>query len=234
LSLDTSSLLRGIAFSLPPSEGFFLSGMAVDQAAIVFQSMSQIYVGYDVAVDPNVIVITGSGHSLIPVSVPPGPITVNETTSKIYVAGSSGIIVIDAASNSVIDSISDSSGTAPSAIAVNPTTNTIYVARSQSNNVRVIDGGTDSVTGTIQVGTAPSGVAVDPQTNFIYVANAGSSQTGDAGSITVINGVTNATQTLTDLTAKNPAAVAVNPTTNKIYVANTGSNNVTVINGAHN
>jgi YVTN family beta-propeller protein len=228
LSLDTSSLLRGIAFSLPPSEGFFLSGMAVDQ------SMSQIYVGYDVAVDPNVIVITGSGHSLIPVSVPPGPITVNETTSKIYVAGSSGIIVIDAASNSVIDSISDSSGTAPSAIAVNPTTNTIYVAHSQSNNLRVIDGGTDSVTGTIQVGTAPSGVAVDPQTNFIYVANAGSSQTGDAGSITVINGVTNATQTLTDLTAKNPAAVAVNPTTNKIYVANTGSNNVTVINGAHN
>jgi YVTN family beta-propeller protein len=142
--------------------------------------------------------------------------------------------VIDAASNSVIDSISDSSGTAPSAIAVNPTTNTIYVAHSQSNNLRVIDGGTDSVTGTIQVGTAPSGVAVDPQTNFIYVANAGSSQTGDAGSITVINGVTNATQTLTDLTAKNPAAVAVNPTTNKIYVANTGSNNVTVINGAHN
>ena len=54
------------------------------------------------------------------------------------------------------------------------------------------------------------------------------------GNVAVINGTTNATQTLTDPNARNPAAVAVNPATNKIYVANFGSNNVTVINGAHN
>ena len=63
--------------------------------------------------------------------------------------------------------------------------------------------------------------------NFIYVANSGSN------SVTVINGATNATQTLTDPKARNPVAVAVNAVTNKIYVANSGSNNVTVIDGAH-
>ncbi len=51
--------------------------------------------------------------------------------------------------------------------------------------------------------------------------------------MTVINGATNATTTLTDPKALNPVAVAVNSTTNKIYVANSGSNNVTVIDGAH-
>jgi DNA-binding beta-propeller fold protein YncE len=49
----------------------------------------------------------------------------------------------------------------------------------------------------------------------------------------VINGATNAAQTLSDPNAKNPSAVAVNSATNKIYVANWSSNNVTVIDGAH-
>ena len=74
---------------------------------------------------------------------------------------------------------------------------------------------------------------MDSQTNFIYVANAGNPQSGDPGNITIINGATNATNTLADPKAQNPVAVAVNSDTNKIYVANSGSNNVTVIDGAH-
>ncbi|HWY21219.1 MAG TPA: hypothetical protein VNX26_08365 [Candidatus Acidoferrum sp.] len=76
-------------------------------------------------------------------------------------------------------------------------------------------------------------MAVDSQTNFIYVVNVGNSQTADPGNVTVINGGTNTTTTLSDPNAKNPVAVAVNSVTNKIYVANSGSNNVTVIDGAH-
>ena len=165
----------------------------------------------------------------------PVGVAVNATTNKIYVAnsGSNDVSVIDGASNSVVATITDPNAVAPVAIAVNPTTNTIYVANSQSNNLSVIDGASNSVTATIPIGTSPSSAAVDPQTNFIYIANAGNSQTGDPGSVTVMNGATNTTQTLTDPNAKNPVAVAVNPTTNKIYVANSGSNNVTVINGAH-
>lgn len=171
----------------------------------------------------------------ISVGAAPGGVAVDATTNKIYVAnsGSNNVSVIDGATNSVVATIADPKAVAPVAVAVNPVTDTIYVANSQSNNLTVINGATNSVTATIPLATSPSGLDVDPQTNFIYIANAGNSQTGDPGNITVIDGATHATTTLTDPKAQNPAAVAVNPVTNKIYVANSGSNNVTVIDGAH-
>lgn len=185
----------------------------------------------------NVIVLDTSGNLLatVPVGAGPSGMAVNATTNKVYVTntGSGDISVIDAASNSVVATITDPSAAAPTAIAANPTTNTIYVANSQSNNITVIDGATDSVTATIPVGTAPSGVDVDPQTNFIYVANTGNSQTGDPGNITVIDGAKHTKQMLSDANAKNPSAIAVNTVTNEAYVTNSGSNNVTVIKGTH-
>ncbi len=84
---------------------------------------------------------------------------------------------------------------------------------------------------TVAVGTSPSGIAVDEKTNFIYIANAGNTQ--NPGNVTVINGATNATTTLSDPKAVSPVAIAADSATNKIYVANSGSNNVTVIDGAH-
>ncbi len=225
LAIDTSTLIpRGFIFGLY-SEGIYLSGIAVNR------STGSIYVGNFENTSTNIIVITGSGYATIPVS--PGPIAINETTNKIYVAGSNGIAVIDGATNSVVSTIPDPSTAVPTAIAVNPTTDTIYVANAGSDNLTVIDGATNTVTATIPVGVSPSGVAVDSQTNFIYVANAGDSQTGNPGNVTVINGATNATTTLSDPKAINPVAVAANTATNKIYVANRGSNNVTVIDGAH-
>jgi len=177
---------------------------------------------------------SGGVLAKIPVGSNPVGIAANATTNKIYVAnnGSNNISVIDRASNSVVTTITDPNAIGPVAVAVGPTTNTIYVANSQSNNLTVIDGATDSVTATIPVGASPSGVAVDPQTNFIYVASSGNSQAGNPGNVTVINGVTNTIQTLTDPKAVSPVAVAVNSVTNKIYVANSGSNNVTVLDGA--
>lgn len=83
-------------------------------------------------------------------------------------------------------------------------------------------------TTTVTSGTAPSAVAVNPVTNMIYVVNKNSNN------VTVINGATNATTTVTDPNANTPDAIAVNPVTNKIYVANSGSSNVTVIDGATN
>lgn len=171
----------------------------------------------------------------IPVGSAPVGVAVNATSNKIYVAnsGSNDVSVIDGASNSVVATSADPNAVSPVAVAVNPTTNTIYVANCQSNNLSVIDGATNTVTATIPVGTCPSGVAVDSQTDFVYVANAGDSQNGTPGNVTVINGATNATTTLSDPNAVIPVAVAANSVTNKIYVANSGSNNVTVIDGAH-
>lgn len=51
--------------------------------------------------------------------------------------------------------------------------------------------------------------------------------------MTIINGRTNATTTLTDANLTYPDRVAVSPMTNKIYVLSILSNNVTVIDGAH-
>ena len=66
-------------------------------------------------------------------------------------------------------------------------------------------------------------------------------KSGATSSITVIDGVTNATKTVIEPNAAGLQlrnAVAVNPTTNKIYVANgestTGTGNVTIIDGASN
>jgi|SRR5579859_6741407 len=192
-----------------------------------------IYVAGDGAVD--VWDSNGNLVATIPVGSAPVGVAVNATSNKIYVANSfsNNISVIDGASNTVVATVTDPNAVAPVAVAINPTTNTIYVANSQSNNLTVIDGATNTVMATFPVGTSPSDLDVDSQTNFIYVANAGNSQSGDPGNITVINGVTNATQTLTVPKAQNPVAVAVNSATNKIYVANSVSNNVTVINGAH-
>jgi YVTN family beta-propeller protein len=177
---------------------------------------------------------TGSETALTDPGTEPVAIAVNSATNKIYVANfqSSNVTVIDGATNA-LGTVTDPKAINPTGLAVNETTNTIYVTNSGSNNVTVIDGQTDSIVSSLPVGTFPIAVAVDPQTNFIYVANNGDSQANIPGNVTVINGKTNATTTLTDPKAIGPIAVAANPVTSKIYVANWGSNNVTVIDGAH-
>jgi len=83
-----------------------------------------------------------------------------------------------------------------------------------------------TVTATVAAGPGAHGVAVNPVTNKIYVANGGN------GTVTVIDGATNATTTVT--VGTNPYVIAVNTITNQIYVANNGSAFVTVIDGATN
>jgi DNA-binding beta-propeller fold protein YncE len=115
-------------------------------------------------------------------------------------------------------------GTNPWAVAVNPVTNKIYVANYSTNNVTVIDGATNAtITVTDPAAISPYAVAVDTMTNKIYVSNCGTctSSTGNgSGSVTVIDGATNATTNLG--LGFNPWALAINPVTNKIYVANCG------------
>jgi YVTN family beta-propeller protein len=224
---DTTSLQ-------PPNGHIFIAAEAgIDLNPVT----GTIYVTYP-GVSTGAVFVNDSNMqwiATIPVGSVPIGVAVNATSNKTYVANSrsNNISVIDEASDKVVATVADPNAIAPFAVAVNATTNMIYVANSQSNNLTVIDGGTNAVIATIPVGTSPSAVAADSQTNFIYVANAGNSQTDDPGNITVINGATNATATLTDPNAKGPVAVAANSVTNKIYVANSGSNNVTVIDGAH-
>ncbi len=79
---------------------------------------------------------------------------------------------------------------------------------------------------TLQSPNAPNAIDVNRKTNKIYVSNELSK------SVTVVDGITNATQSVA--VGTNPRAVAVNEVTDKIYVANYNSNTVTVINGSNN
>ncbi len=91
-----------------------------------------------------------------------------------------------------------------------------------------------TVTATVPVGSDPIGIAVNPVTNKIYVTNQDQGLSA-IGTVTVIDGATNATTTVTVGIAPQP--IAVNSATNTIYVANQNypsSGTVTVINGATN
>jgi len=134
-------------------------------------------------------------------------------------------------------------GVNPVALAVNEVTNKIYVANCAYSaqtfltrgTVTVIDGETNLTT-EIPVGVCPGALAVNPLTNKVYVANFGRynqfcSSCSDYGSVTVIDGATDATTTIMNPNGKLPRAVAVNPVTNTIYVTNNLSGNVTAISG---
>lgn len=124
-------------------------------------------------------------------------------------------------------------------VAVNPVTNKVYAAQAafaSGTGVTVIDGATNATT-RIDTGKGAGFIAVNPVTNKIYVANGNPALQPPPGSgfgtdVTVIDGATNATATVT--VGANPCGVAVNAVTNKIYVAASDANQVTVIDGATN
>jgi len=107
-------------------------------------------------------------------------------------------------------------------------------------------GQAQTIVTSVVVGTNPQAIAVNQTTNKIYVANCpttAASQPGVNGSVTVIDGDTNATTTVPAGIC--PVAVAINQVTNKIYVANQGksclvgnscnnSGSVTIIDGVTN
>jgi YVTN family beta-propeller protein len=226
------------------------------EAVAVNTVTNKIYVAN--LLSSNVTVIDGATNSTttVPAGLNPVAVAVNEATNKIFVANRGdcsplgkcqspgSVTVIDGATNSTT-TITDVNANGPRAVAVNPVTNKIYVANFWTANVTVIDGATNStatVTDSNAAGIESFAVAVNTATDKIYVVNNnldGFSNT-TAGNVTVIDGVTNTTTTVTDPNALTPFAVAVNPLTNKIYVANEGGypgsnhGNVTVIDGATN
>jgi DNA-binding beta-propeller fold protein YncE len=207
----------------------------------------------------NVTVINGATNSTTtltdPNAIAPQFVAVNQVTNKIYVAnlGNLGanppgpnhgnITVIDGATNA-ITTLTDPNVLGPQAVAVNQNTNKIYVAiptdsaLTGNGGVTVIDVATNTISIVKDPNAAsPQRLAVDSLTNTIYVTNGGCGQINvcsNPGSLTVINGATNAVTTVIDPNAAHPAFLAINPATNKIYVVNYGVNgasNVTVIDG---
>ena len=228
-------------------------------AVVVNSATNKIYVANYTG--NTVTVIDGATNNTLTVNVGnlPYDVQVNSITNQIYAINNCGddnncnsagtVSVIDGASNNVVATVSV--GFYPDFAAVNSASNKIYVTNNCGNDVNcasvgtvtVIDGATHN-TATVTTGASPYGVAVNAVTNQIYVAN----QCGDdvtcgsssAGTVTVIDGVTNDTATIN--LGVDPSLVAVDSATNEIYVTNfcgsdltcNSAGTVTVINGATN
>jgi YVTN family beta-propeller protein len=97
--------------------------------------------------------------------------------------------------------------------------------------------GAQTVVTTIPLGARPGAMAVNPVTNKIYVASCTHSLFRPAGSLTVIDGATNATTVIEQSASPKgvcPTALAVNPVTNKIYGFDPNSASIVIIDGATN
>ena len=201
-------------------------------AIAVNPTMNKIYVANNGS--NNVTVIDGAtnGTSTVPAGTSPCAIAVNPMTDKIFVNnnGSGNVTVIDGGTNAFIPITISYPGPGlsklfPCAIAANPVTNIIYICLAQmdKNDFVVVDGASNGIITSFRLGVWTNhGVAVNPVTNKIYVGG---------GSVTVIDGPTNAMSTVP---ASGSGPIVVNPVTNIIYVVNNGSNYVSVIYGATN
>ena len=222
------------------------------EAVAVNKMTGKIYVANYLSHSVTVIDSTANSTTTVQAGLHPRAVAVNEATNKIYVANCGGLI-FGAGSITVIDGLTnhttmvvDPNASWPCSLAVNPTTNKIYVGNRLSGNVTVVDGATNSTTTVTDPNASGLGavaVAINPVTNKIYVANNSTDHGGNnPGNVTVIDGATDLTTTVTDPHAFGPNAVAVNTVTNRVYVTNLGDlraysanhGNVTVIDGASN
>jgi DNA-binding beta-propeller fold protein YncE len=151
------------------------------------------------------------------INVPDVPVavTVNPVTDKVYAvssATSGQISVINGYGqprpHEFVALTPPGVGSVAKAIALNPVTNRIYAAF--AGHVVAVDGANHAMT-VIASGTTggPVAIGINTTTNTIYVPNSD-------GTLTVIDGATNAASTLA--IPSGAKAIAVNPVTNTIYV----------------
>ena len=209
--------------------------------------------------DGTVTIINGATNQVIktlPVGPNPVGADVNPLTNRIYIANygnrrGNTVSVIDGNTDTVITTITVQYG--PILTAVDQITNKIYAVNRCSTDpndcvtdgsgvngsLSVIDGTTNTVTNTVALEQLPSVILLNEVTNKIYVGNScGTDPTcisnpngngNTTGTITAVDGVTLATNTIT--AGKGTTGMAVNPVANQIYMTNSTDNTVTFVNG---
>ena len=135
----------------------------------------------------------------------PHGVAVNPTGSRVYVAGSNGVSVIDASTNSVITSIPIAGGV--SELVVNPGGTRVYA---NGYGVSVIDASANSVIASIPV--SASAVAINSAESRVYVTN-------NSG-VSIIDTRTNSVVATVRM-AGGAFSLTVNPTGSSVYVINT-------------
>lgn len=144
-------------------------------------------------------------------------------------ADSDSVTVIDAATNTVVETIMV--GDEPRNPAVGPGGARVYVPNRHDDDVTVINGSTNTVLTTIEDSDfdEPYSAAVSPDGTLVYVVNkeGGGSSTG---SLTVINGSNNTViETVDDPCYVSPEWVVFNPAGTRAYAVSRQGDNVCVI-----
>ncbi|MGE5093540.1 MAG: YncE family protein [Betaproteobacteria bacterium] len=191
----------------------------------VDEGIDRLYVAHYASGDVRAVDLASTSDHPPTVSIGvwsrPTNIALDTASKRLFVIGEDPrgpISIIDTAANKAIVSFAPAGhAQVPRAVVVNPATNKAYAAF--ANEVVVIDGNANTLA--FLPMPTPVALAVNPATNRIYAPNA-------SGSVTVIDGATNAMSTIA--IAGGARAVAVNAATNRIYVA--GSGGVAVIDGA--
>lgn len=184
----------------------------------------------DIAVSPDgarvyvsnangaVLVINTSNNELsatIPVPVGSSNIAVSHDSARVYVANSGvglSVIVIDAATNSVLSDVTGSGTTASGFIAISPNGSRIYTASTDRSDVYVIDATNNTIVTTMAGESLPVDIAVSMDGTRVYTANQ-----GNGGTITAFNAVTN---TLISKVLVAPGSIVM---PNKIIVSQDGT-----------
>jgi len=139
------------------------------------------------------------------------------------IAGGNTVSVLNLATNTVLQTISDPSFNQPYTVTINAAGTKAYVTNSYSTTISIIDIATNTVTGIISGFDGPSGMVISPTNSSIaYVNNYGAD--GDSGLATTVS-VVDLSATPPHITHEitvdlAPAALAITPDGAYVYVAN--------------
>lgn len=186
---------------------------------LLFISFYKSYAGTD-----RVITNISVGNS-------PAGLAVTPDNRFIYVAnnnndgipGGNTVSVIDAATNTVIKTISHSSFNEPYTITINSKGTKVYVTNSNSTTISIIDTSTNTVIGIIDGFDGPSGMAITPNGDTAYVNNYGGPSgvgSGNGTTVRVVDLNTNSIVGAPITVDLAPAALAITPSGKFVYVIN--------------
>lgn len=173
--------------------------------------------------------------SVLPTGVTPDDIAITPDNKYAYVAnnnnygiaGQDSVSVYNLYTNTLQQTIYDSSFNQPFRIAISPDGKKAYVANSNGTTLSIIDTKLNTVVGTINGFDGPSGVAISPDGKVAYVNNYGGPDGVGSGNGTTVNVVNLVTNTITNtiVVGLAPAALTMSPDGKFVYVINYSDGN---------
>lgn len=216
--IDTlnNSLIKEIPVSTSVSGGDVSIHKELNRAYIANEFYNNI-IAFDLNSEKEISIIQSPGRV--------GGLGIDENNYYLYASYVNYIdplLIVDAKTNTALDSIFLGNEGWPKGVAVNPLTKIAYVADYALHKVKVVDLVNKKLLTTINVGYYPLGVAVNINKNLIYVTNSGSN------TVSVIDGAKNIV--IENISVGSyPQGITINQKTGRIYVANFRNNTVSVI-----